>query len=360
MHKHDVHIADMGKSYPLYSDPRPTDFNSPKRFDYLPKNIFQTWEVRQVSPKMYHAIQSWKILNPDWNYYFFSQHERREFIKQNFSIRILNAYDTLIPGAYKADLWRYCVLYMQGGIYADTKILLCNPLNRLLDSETQFVSVKEREGSHHLNGAVWNTFIASVPKHPFLKSAIDKIVYNVDHGEYGENALYPTGPFLLGSAINSVLGRKKNAHFDVGKQKIESYQFYLWYIPKNKQSIQCVYKNKDKKVACFLPSYLGYKEEKKFYSKTFNSNYDYAYCWRNYKIYRKKVNPKKLLYPRLKQIKFAYKSSDNSRARQLIFDTLFKYSQIHIKLFRYFIQYELINLFSRLNNKPRKLIDSRR
>ena len=33
--------------------------------------------------------------------------------------RISQAYDSLIPTAYKADIWRYCVLYKYGGVYGD-------------------------------------------------------------------------------------------------------------------------------------------------------------------------------------------------------------------------------------------------
>ena len=45
----------------------------------------------------------------------------REFIKNNFDLDILNAYDILKPGAFKADLWRCCILYIYGGIYLDIK-----------------------------------------------------------------------------------------------------------------------------------------------------------------------------------------------------------------------------------------------
>ena len=43
----------------------------------------------------------------------------------------------MVPGAYKADLWRYCILYIYGGIYIDIKL---EPINgfrfrELLDKE---------------------------------------------------------------------------------------------------------------------------------------------------------------------------------------------------------------------------------
>ena len=58
-------------------------------------------------------------LNPDFKIKYYSDKGSREFIKNNYSKDIINAYDSLIPGAYKADLFRYCVLYKYGGIYSD-------------------------------------------------------------------------------------------------------------------------------------------------------------------------------------------------------------------------------------------------
>ena len=332
------------KSY----QPRLLQFDNPKTFSSLPKNIFQTWESGELTPKMYHAMQSWQTLNPDWNHYFFTSKERWNYIQDNFSQEILEAYDSLVPGAYKADLWRYCILYHMGGVYADIKIILNNSLYKLLDLDTEFTSVKERDG-YHLKGAIWNTFIASKPKHPFLKTAIDMIVENVKNGEYGKNALYPTGPFLLGRAINTVLGRKDYAAFKTGKQIIGDYEFTLWYMPKKNivsRQQQYVYINRNRKLLCFQVSYNGYREEKKFYSGNVNRSFDYAYCWRNFQAYNKPSNPSKLLYPTLKQIKFAYQESDYHKARQLIIETMFRRKQFHLKLIRYIIQYELKYIFS--------------
>lgn len=87
----------------------------------IPNNIFQTWQDKKLPPLMYLAIQNIKKLNPRFKYYLFDDDECREFIKNNFYIDFLNAYDNLIPGAYKADLWRYCILYKKGGIYLDVK-----------------------------------------------------------------------------------------------------------------------------------------------------------------------------------------------------------------------------------------------
>ena len=75
----------------------------------IPANIFQTWESKRLPKLMYNAVKKIRRFNPRFNYHLYDDNECREFIKNNFDNEVLNAYDTLIPGAYKADLWRYCI-----------------------------------------------------------------------------------------------------------------------------------------------------------------------------------------------------------------------------------------------------------
>ena len=51
----------------------------------IPKKIFQTFETTQFPEGMSKACLSWKIKNPDWEYYFFDKNDRVEFIKKHFS-----------------------------------------------------------------------------------------------------------------------------------------------------------------------------------------------------------------------------------------------------------------------------------
>jgi mannosyltransferase OCH1-like enzyme len=85
----------------------------------IPTNIFQTWHSKLLPPLMAKSILLIKHLNPRFKYFLYDDNECREFIKNNFKSDVLWAYDSLIPGAYKADLWRYCVLFIHGGIYLD-------------------------------------------------------------------------------------------------------------------------------------------------------------------------------------------------------------------------------------------------
>ena len=50
--------------------------------------------------------------NSNYRVFVFNSKDREEFIKKYFDENILKAYKRIIPGAYKCDFWRYCVLYI--------------------------------------------------------------------------------------------------------------------------------------------------------------------------------------------------------------------------------------------------------
>ena len=77
-----------------------------------------------LPPKMYECVVSNLIHNRvgvDCVYYLYNDADCRAFIRSAFPPDVVAAYDRLIPTAFKADLWRYCVLYKFGGVYLDIK-----------------------------------------------------------------------------------------------------------------------------------------------------------------------------------------------------------------------------------------------
>lgn len=163
----------------------------------IPLNIFQTWHSKQLPHMMSKNVEFIKQSNPAFNYMLFDDNDCREFIKTNFNSDVLTAFDTLIPGAYKADLWRYCVLHTLGGIYIDIKYV---PMNGF-----KFISLTEKE--HWVldidNNGVYNALIVAKPGNAILLQAICNIVENVKNRYYGNSGLEPTGPLLLAKMFSS-------------------------------------------------------------------------------------------------------------------------------------------------------------
>ncbi len=176
--------------------------------DTIPRYIFQTWRSHEVSPLVYERVQKMQQDNPDWHYCFFSDEMCREFIKKHFDSDVLAAYDILIPGAYKADLWRYCVLYHYGGVYMDIKMTALVSLDDIVINQPGFMVARDIEESFRAgNFYCYNAFMCSQKKHPILKLALIQVINNVKNGYYGTDPLVPTGPGLLGEPINLFLGK---------------------------------------------------------------------------------------------------------------------------------------------------------
>lgn len=157
----------------------------------IPLNIFQTWHTKLLPPLMMKAVAIIKESNPRFHYYLFDDNDCREFIKNNFEPNVLHAFDSLIPGAYKADLWRYCILYKKGGIYLDIKYI---PYHRF-----KFINLTEKE--HFVLDAnkigIYNALMVCLPGNQILLNCINDIVENVKNRFYGTSFLDPTGPRLL-------------------------------------------------------------------------------------------------------------------------------------------------------------------
>ena len=166
----------------------------------IPNIVFQTWKTVDISGCMMDTIAYNRKAFPTYDFQLFSDKMAEEFIGTYFSQPVIDAYNALIPGAFKADLWRYCILYVYGGIYMDVKFKImptCN-LDTMIQSE---YFVKDRPG-HFLNrNGVYNAFMIVKPRNKYMLEAIVRIIRNVRNKHYGHCALYPTGPGLLGEII---------------------------------------------------------------------------------------------------------------------------------------------------------------
>lgn len=130
------------------------------------------------SPNFSRLTESWKQTN--WEYRFYDDAQAAAFISTHFPEEVREAYDTLLPGAFKADLFRYCVLFIIGGVYADVDVLLESKLDLAIDNDVGFIAPLDSPGKksgHQI--CLWNGLLGSAPGHPFLAAVIETVVNNV-------------------------------------------------------------------------------------------------------------------------------------------------------------------------------------
>jgi mannosyltransferase OCH1-like enzyme len=222
----------------------------------IPLNLFVTWHTKDLPEMMKKNYESLKSVNPEFNHYLYDNNDCREFIKNNYDKDVLEAFDTLVPGAYKADLWRCCVLYKKGGMYLDIKFNCINGFKLIILSEKEYF-VRDR-----LNFGIYNAFMVCKAGNKILHNIIREIVHNTQTKFYGINSLHPTGPYLF----------KK--YFDNETiNKLELFNSTPFYTNKN----TITYGNTK-----ILASYDEYRVEQ---SKFQNELY-YGILWKKKKIYR--------------------------------------------------------------------------
>jgi mannosyltransferase OCH1-like enzyme len=159
----------------------------------IPKVIIQTAKNNDYKSLLhYNSHQTFLELNPEYEYKFFDDKDSREFIKNNFEEDVLDAYDMLYPGAYKADLFRYCYIYIHGGCYFDNKYILRIPLRKIIKEYDDNLFCKDTK-----DDLMFNSIIMSVKNAFEFKKCIENIVHNVKNNFYGTIPLEPTGPKLF-------------------------------------------------------------------------------------------------------------------------------------------------------------------
>jgi hypothetical protein len=174
----------------------------------IPKRIVQIWNDERIEdaiPGLQAAVATWKTLNPDYEHVYYSMKTARQFIADNYEADVLGAFDILVPGAYKADLFRYCELYKNGGFYVDIKMNCKIPLDHIMCenmfAENLFVLDSYKSGSGLLNG-----FFGIIPNSPLLLLAIQRCVRTVNDRYYGINPLDTTGPLMFGRCFREWKG----------------------------------------------------------------------------------------------------------------------------------------------------------
>ena len=94
-------------------------------------------------PKVYYSVSAdneqslsqvaVSASNPNFERRHFGDEEALEFIQENCGEDAASAYQCLAPPAYRADLFRFCAIHSQGGIYLDSDILPLVPIEELYD-----------------------------------------------------------------------------------------------------------------------------------------------------------------------------------------------------------------------------------
>jgi mannosyltransferase OCH1-like enzyme len=232
---------------------------------HIPKIIYKTGpqSEQNLDPEINKLFSNTLIENPEFQIKYFDDVMCYNFIRDNFEEDVLNAYETIIPTAYKADLFRYCVLYINGGIYSDLTQQFLENIDDIINFEKDtLVLTEDFVHTPYKMPGIQISFMATIPKQELYRQCINQIVDNVKKGYIGETPLDVTGPYLCKKILD-----KTDTNY-----KIKLYQSDGYLVDEFKNRI----------VSTKLKNH-----NKILYSK---KNKHYVNYWRKGKIYKKNID----------------------------------------------------------------------
>ena len=172
----------------------------------IPRRIFQTWKSHTIeNPVLLSWQNSWKTLNPTFQYELWDDDDNRAFVKENFP-DFLTVYDSYTKTIHRVDAIRYLYLYKFGGIYADLDfecIRPFEPILKQLDEQGVDVCLGQLDiRNENVNHSVPNAIMISRAGVHFWEFVIEALSKTRIFDLYPE---LQTGPIFLKLCLSTYL-----------------------------------------------------------------------------------------------------------------------------------------------------------
>jgi hypothetical protein len=206
----------------------------------IPKVIYQVYTNPTLTPVLEENIRSIKALNPGWEHRLFAEADIEDFIRASYGDAVLDYYYRIKPEYLVAriDLFKYLLMYKEGGVYLDIKSSMEKPLDEVLRADDVFLLSRWPVGGSQYQGwgkhrelkriggqefQQWH--IIAAPGHPFLRAVVEAIFENIErynpvlHNTGKAGVVRLTGPIVYTSAIAPLLQkcryRRVTSHEDL-------------------------------------------------------------------------------------------------------------------------------------------------
>ena len=224
--------------------------SSPHRRDTkFPKKIWQSWKVDplDMDERDSGRARTWTKMNPGYRYEVLTDGNDLDYVETHWGPDgenrpdIVEVYRSLNAQIIKADLLRYLVMYLEGGVYADIDVEALRPINTWIPSDFEerdvdfIVSVEIDEPSyvnHTILGQKSESFCQWTfmlkPRVPVMMKLIEHVLHWLN--EVAQNQQVPisnvtlnfdevitgTGPSAFTAAVMTEMTRQthQKMHWD--------------------------------------------------------------------------------------------------------------------------------------------------
>lgn len=201
----------------------------------IPRVIHQTLPDKSRLPAhVADHIARLQAINPGWRHVLHDDADIQHHIGRHHGADMLATFNSINPlyGAARADLFRYLLMWQEGGVYLDIKSGCSQPLDSIIRPDDTMLLSRWRNapgekfagwGAHTDDGVpseLQNWHIICRPGHPLMQAAVEAVLHNLRHyamrrfgvGKFG--VLRTTGPIAYTKAIEPLLARHPHRFFD--------------------------------------------------------------------------------------------------------------------------------------------------
>ena len=115
-------------------------FTTRKAIDHIPRKIWQTWKIDPLGfeERDLTVARTWTQKNPGHRYEVLTDNNDLYYVETHFGPTgfnrpdIVYMYRSLTLKIIKADLLRYLIMYVEGGLYADIDVEALRPIDRYI------------------------------------------------------------------------------------------------------------------------------------------------------------------------------------------------------------------------------------
>jgi hypothetical protein len=319
----------------------------------VPKIIFRTskFKLQDLHEDVKKVYQNDLLNNVGYSVFYFDDEDCLQSIIDSNDDKLILAYNTLIPTAFKADLWRYYILHKYGGIYLDSSHIANIPYDEIIKSEKE-IFVKDSLDEYGIN----NSFIVCCKNNKVLKKAIELCINNIENKRYDLRFLEITGPQLLENSYRQIYNVDTSIrHINMGMTSIK--HKLIDHDNSNRGKILGIMNENNEEV-------IKYRAIENHYSRLYDDNYNmlhYSNLFNDKLVYvdEKIISIKKLYRDLLKReadisglihyykrfslenIELAIKESEEYH--KVVIKELEEYHKKVIKTYKDFKKYEFLN-----------------
>ena len=205
----------------------------------IPKVIHQTWKSKSIPGWAKLPMRSWKRRNPGYKFILYDDNEIEEYVEKHYP-DIMFAFQQMKP-VQKADVFRYVVIYNEGGVYADIDTWCSIPVqnwtafaskmwpdaasSEKISNDVDFIvgfeAVQKKPGWEKYYAAEFQlcqwTF-AAAPKHLLLDKVLKRIIryYKANNQLRSKSIIKSTGPGIWSYALSDAMKEDYSVAFGTG------------------------------------------------------------------------------------------------------------------------------------------------